>query len=406
VPGSHRNLVMITLDCVRPDHLGCYGYGGVETTNLDALAAEGVLFEQAVTHAPNTWVAHACLFTGLLPPAHGLRAPDHRLRPQVITLAQWLSLHGYSTAGFPGNSLLSRAQGFDRGFQTFDEPTGGTCREGEVLWRNEWKEVLRRVREWLSEVKEPFFLWVHYIDTHHLPRLHLPPYYRDRFAPRWQYYDGKISYADHICVGELLDLLEEAGVLMRTLLLIFSDHGEELHPDGRPLHDGGLGEDVIRIPLILWGGGEGVPASVRIRSQARLVDLFPTVCDLLSLPHVEGLQGRSLAPLWEGHSSPMQDVEAYLENWPKGYMGLRTPEWKVILKGDPRMKDPSQAIVTGLYHLPSDPREEVDLAANHPAVAAQMRRICLEKARGAPPALLSQEERRRIEEVLEALGYL
>ena len=403
------NLIMLTLDCVRPDHLGCYGYSGVETPHLDGLAARGVLFEQAVAHAPNTWVSHATLFTGLLPAQHGLRAATHRLSPHGVTLAEWLSGHGYATAGFPGTSLVGRSQGFQRGVHFFhDAWERDAWQIQEVLWRANWEDAWSGIVNWMEGTPEPFFLWIHYMDTHHLPEFQLPEYYRLRFSPRWQHYDGKISHSDQACVARLLSSLKDRGRHERTVLMVFSDHGEELREDDRPLHDGGLGEDVIRIPLIIALPPEMERLRARVPEQVRLVDLFPTACELLGLPNPPHLQGRSLVPLLRGDpSAGPDDSLAYLENWPRGYLGIRTPSWKLILRhsGDYGSVNSSPR-VDGLYHLPTDPRERVDLSSEHPSVLEQLRDCALKWANGATPTGLDPEEMARVRRALEGLGYL
>lgn len=409
-PQKHPcNLVMITLDCVRPDHLGCYGYKGVETSHLDHLASNGILFEQAVTHAPNTWVAHATLLTGCLPSRHGLRAATNRLSSQVVTLAEWLSSHGYETAGFPGNSLVGKAQGFDRGFALFHEPGADKKpADGQPLWQRDWRHVLQVAGDWVMPSREPFFLWFHYVETHHLPEFDLPKYFRRSFSSRWQHYDGKISYADQVCIGEVLGLLEKRGQLNRTIFTVFSDHGEELHPDGRVLHDGGLKDDVIRVPLVLWLPPEKTRGCLRVSEQVGLMDLFPTACDLLDLPRPTGMQGHSLLPSVMGqYRLDDEAAVAYLENWPKGYLGLRTQEWKLILQ-HPRPEDwgAIQPGVHGLYHLPTDPHELLDLSGRHPSVLQHLRSLCIKCATETTPMELEPEERAHVERLLEGLGYL
>ncbi len=400
---------MVTLDCVRPDHLGCYGYQHVETPNLDALARAGVIFHQAVTHAPNTWVSHATIFTGLLPPRHGLRAPNNRISHDAVTLAEWLSGRGYATAGFPGTNLVGRPMGFHRGFHRFHEEWWGHAWQAQdKLWRRNWDEALGLAMDWMRRCREPFFLWLHYMDTHHLPELRLPGYFRSRFCPKWQHYDGKISYADKVCVGNLLDFLRSEGLLDRTVLMLFSDHGEELHEDDRPVHDYGLRDDVIRVPLILHLPCREDASSRHVPWQVRLLDLFPTACDLLNLPKPQDLDGKSLVSSWSG---PCQESArasiAYLENWPKGLMGLRTSEWKLILR-HPRPEEWGRAepLVKGLYHLPTDPGERLDVSAAHPVVVEELRSHCVRLSRGRNPILLTQEETEMVDRALRALGYL
>jgi arylsulfatase A-like enzyme len=404
------NLLMVTLDAVRPDHLGCYGYRGVETPNLDALALHGVLFEQAVTHAPNTWVAHATLFTGCLPPRHALRTATSRISSSILTLAEWLSNCGYATAAFPGTTLVGRPQGFQRGFDLFDEAwLHDGYRVKDILWRLNWADALGRAKKWIQETPEPFFLWLHYIDTHHLPEYDLPEYFRLDFSPRWQHYDGKISYADEACIGNILKFLEKSGLQDRTILIVLSDHGEELLDDDRAVHDGGLKDDVIRVPLII-----GLPApiqrsAIRVSDQFRLVDLYPTACDLLNISPPSGLQGQTFLNVLKGHG-PRHDHAslAYLENWPKGYLGIRSSEWKLILRHScPEDWGKDSPNVEGLYHLSTDPGEDRDLSEKHPSVLQHLKTSCLRWAKASNTAEdLTPEDRERIERVLRKLGYL
>lgn len=406
---SSWNLIMVTLDCVRPDHLGCYGYRQVETPNLDSLARAGVLFEQAVTHAPNTWVSHATIFTGLLPPRHGLRAPNSRISPDAVTLAEWLSSQGYATAGFPGTNLVGRPMGFHRGFHRFHEEWWSDSWQAEdKLWRRNWDEALGLAMDWMGRSREPFFVWLHYMDTHHLPELRLPDYFRSRFSPKWQHYDGKISYADQVCVGRLLDFLRTEELLDRTVLMIFSDHGEELHEDDRPLHDYGLRDDVIRVPLIFHLPCPDHARSLYIPGQVCLVDLFPTACDLLGLSKPQDLDGQSLLPLWGGRREDGAGSSiAYLENWPKGFIGVRTSEWKLILR-HPRPEEWGRVepLVEGLYHLPTDPGEHLDVSTAHPVVVDELRTHGVRLGRGGKPILLTQEDSEIVDRALKALGYL
>jgi arylsulfatase A-like enzyme len=404
-----RNIVLVTLDCVRPDHLGCYGYRGVETPHLDQLAACGLLFEEAVTHGPNTWVAHGALFTGCYPPVNGLRSPHDRLSPQVVTMAEWFSAHGWTTAAFPGTSLVGRGHGFHRGFDLFDDKwleameTSG----GKVLWRRNWKQALAKAFEWMEESREPFLVWLHYIDTHHLPILDLPEYYRSRFSPRWQYYDGKVSRADTECVGEIKRFLEDKGFSERTVLAIFADHGEELGEDGRPLHDGELKEDVVRVPLIMVAPGTWAWGGKRLCHPVGLVDVFPTLCKLTGLEPPSGIQGLSLDEedlLW---GSRLRARILYLENWPKGFVAARTSQWKLVLRVDPcdeaSVRGPK---VAGLYDLRNDPGGTNDLSGSYPDVVEWLRAECMRWFTMSPSGGSWEEGMESVKEALEALGYI
>ena len=413
LPSAH--VVLITLDSVRPDFLGCYGCQGVSTPTLDRMAAQGLVFEQAITQAPNTWVSHAGILTGLYPPAHGLRSPYDRLDPAVPTLASLLLERGYTTAGFPGNDLVGSRAGFNKGFDLFFENYHAIQEEVHsengitANHRNLWEEVLEAARGWLTHRQGDFFMWLHYLDTHHLPQCTLPDFYRFGTVPEWQFYEGKISYADQQCIRAVLDMLLETGTYDNTLIVVLSDHGEELTPGLPPRHNGGLSDGVLRVPMVVFS--EGMPwKGLRVETQVRTVDLLPTLLFLLKErpdhpPLEEGLAYRFSGyplplPGWtpsKGHGIAHGQI-AYAENEPMGLSCIRTDAWKLITgpAGDE------------LYHLVSDPKELKNVLPLHPNTACYLRRekdtLVSSLAPGQTrPADRDTEETQRI---LRSLGYL
>ncbi len=428
-PGSaetmdHRpDIVLISLDCVRPDFLGCYGCDTVRTPHLDRMAARGVVFDLAVSQAPNTWVSHAGIFTGCYPPVHGLRSPYDAMLEDVPTLAGILQGCGYATAGFPGNDLVGSRMGFARGFDLFFEEYRNRPPQGEpgdfpagaapgneaptgvsANTRNDWEEVLDAAEGWLSQEKEPVFLWLHYLDTHHLPDLLLPELFRFSRDPSWQFYEGKVSYADERCVAAVVEMLRRQGRYDTALIVVLSDHGEGLWPGRAPQHNGELTDDVIRVPLILFG--ESLPfRGVRVEGQVRTADLAPTLASLAGFHEQEVLgrfSGRPL-PLPErarfgaGSETLLNGHPAYAENEPQGLACIRTHEWKYLLRGGDGF----------LFHLPSDPGESVNVAGRHPETAAGLGKD-LERIRSLGPrrqeaASREEQETRRL---LRSLGYV
>ncbi len=360
MPQSYSNVVMVTLDCVRPDFLGCYGNQRVHTPNIDRIAAHGTVFEEAISQAPCTWVSHAGIFTGTYPPVHDLRTPFDTLSQRVSTLAEILSDSGFATAGFPANDLVGSRTGLHRGFNFYYENYSGESASAlSANRKNPWPQVMEAAEEWIKARETRFFSWFHYMDTHHLQECdYLPEYYRTNFNRDWQFYEGKISYADDECVGRILSLLDRYGFRDNTLLVIFADHGEELNEDGHPRHNGGLSDSVLRVPLIFSCTRErGLPG--RVSMQARTVDIMPTVLQLLGIfPKMEvKMDGKSL---FENQSQNMLFEEgcflAYAENLPADLAAIRSKEWKFVkgCSGD------------SLFHLPSDPKETRNVLDKNP----------------------------------------
>jgi arylsulfatase A-like enzyme len=379
---------------------------------LDRLAAKGVVFEQAITQAPNTWVSHAGILTGLYPPLHGLRTPHDRIGPEVPTLASVLAENGYPCAGFPGNDLVGSRMGFGTGFDLFFEQYFGTDdgggRPGETNAniRNRWEDILDAAEGWLVRQGDRVFLWFHYLDTHHLPECDLPEYYRYSQDPSWQFYEGKISYADQGCIGAVMKLLLRSGRYEDTLLLVLSDHGEELIRGAAPVHNGRLTEAVLRVPLILFS--EHNPwKGLRIPSLVRTSDIVPTLLDgLLDLPRTKG---ERTGNAFSGSPLPLPGLDrrggleavkelAYAENEPLGLSCVRSEQWKYVA-------GPTEET---LFDVSLDPQEQGNVIDRHPNTAVYLKReleeirsLRLERER--TPAEREEEETRRL---LRAFGYL
>jgi len=415
-PLPFRTLVIITLDCVRPDFLGCYGADLVRTPNIDLLASKGLVFEQAITQAPNTWVSHAGLFTGLYPPEHGLRSPYDRLHPDLPVLPTLLADYGFKSAAFPGNDLVGSRAGFQQGFDLFFEEyqmVVSPATNPETVNannRNPWKDVLPAADRWLSQTNDPVFLWLHYLDTHHLPDCDIPEYFRFSRDPLWQFYEGKISYADERCVGAIISLLRRHGRYDDSLFVILSDHGETLLPGQPPFHNSDLDEAVLRVPLIL--SCEKIPwLGQRISQQVRTIDLVPTLLKLLEL-HASGEQKTSSESpeSFSGHLLPLPHPDlkadinktgrefAYAENESLGLACLRSPEWKFKASQTEEI----------LFYLPADPQEKNNVIDLHPAIAEDLRSE-MAKIRCASPRygrLAADRDEQETQRVLRSLGYI
>jgi arylsulfatase A-like enzyme len=430
-------IVLFTLDTVRADHLGSYGHPLVQTPRLDALAADGVLFETAIAQAPNTTPSHASLMTSRYP-AHHRALNGVAMRPDIPTLAEILRAAGYHTAAFvSATTVRSTDSGLHRGFERYDD---------SLLWwstfygRDEFQQLAlfqtidvlvgtdlpgevttRRALRWLrSRPEGPFFAWIHYFDAHHQfdDLYHYPNPYAGRFdssLPKRELreaYGGRIHYVDEQ-VGQVLDELRALGIYDEALIVVTSDHGEgfgERHGEVVEVaHSNHLFDTTQHVPLIVKLP-RSAGAGRRIATQVQLVDLTPTLLEWVQLPAPASFSGTSLAGLLRGSDGAFPQV-AYLQkvahhvsglsaNWKArdNLLGLRTPELKYICNA---LGEDEQ-----LYDLVADPGETRNLAPLRREQAEKLRQqlfaTLTPDETAAPPPDLDP----RLREKLEALGYL
>ena len=357
------NVLLVTLDTVRADRIGAYGYQLARTPNLDRLAREGIRFADVSAPAPITGPSHAALFTGLYPGRLGVR--DNVTTPlpdEALTLAEILAGRGYRTGGFVGAFLLDRPYGFAAGFQTFESGFVQVESGREANAERRGDAVVDDALRWLQSVPsdQPFFAWVHLYDAH---AAYEPPQpLATEFAGRL--YDGEIAFVDHQ-VGRLLQALEARGALSRTHVIVIGDHGEALGEHGEDEHGVFLYEEVMRIPWVMRGPDSR--KGLVVSEQVRAVDLFPTVLALLGIDAPPGLDGESVVAAIEGDlrsSRPAAYAETY---YPKLHYGwselrsLRADNWKLIDAPRPE-----------LYDLKNDPRELHNLYDQQRALADRM----------------------------------
>ena len=391
---SWPNVVLISIDTLRPDHLGCYGYERDTSPNIDQLAAAGALFENAISSTSWTLPAHCALFTGLADTVHGCVEMDRRLAESRTTLAERLQAAGYATVGvFSGPALhpvFGLAQGFDKYVDctSYAELTvkvagaGQTLDGGVVESRSNADitspRVYAEVQRWLKEnERRPFFMFIHMWDVHFdfIP----PPPYDRRFDPDYTgsvtgedffidpsinarmprrdlehiiaLYDGEIAWTDEH-VGKILGEIDALELRESTIVMLLSDHGEEFFEHGRKGHRQTLYDEVIRIPLIVrWPGH--VPAGRRYSDQARMIDVLPTLLDLLELAVPDDVMGQSLVPLLASGSlshdtlavselfSVGRELRAYRRPTRKLIHDLKTKQRQIFdLVADPNEKSP------------------------------------------------------------------
>ena len=363
-PRRGQNVLLITVDTLRADRLGCYGYGVGSTPNIDRLAKGGVLFEQAVAQVPLTLPSHASLLTGTYPPVNGVRDNNRfRLDPAANTMAETLGSHGYQTGAFIGSFVLDKQFGLSQGFALYEDRLPSDERDTFFNERSAG-QVSRAFFEWLDDLDgdKPFFAWIHLFDPH-LP--YTPPSpFRERFPS--SPYDGEIAYVDEQ-IGAILAKLDDAGLDQDTLIVFTADHGESLGEHGETSHGFFVYDGSLQVPLIMKSEAS-IPSGGRIGAQVRLVDVAPTVFALVDLPIPADVQGESLLAFLNGEQDG--DLPAYGECYASqlnfGWaplVSLRYGGFKYIDAPRPE-----------LYDLNADPGEDRNLFLDETARAQSMKR--------------------------------
>ncbi len=392
------NIVFITLDTVRADHLHCYGYAKIKTPTIDALAKNGVLFEKAVAQAPLTLPSHASMFTGTNPNVHHVRdTGGFVLQPSSVTMAAILQRHGWNTAAFISAFVLKREFGFNQGFSLYDDRMPGGA-NGEAATRNAGVTVDRALA-WLNtqptQSAPPFFVWLHFYDAHQ-PYM-APPVEFQRQYPG-DTYDAAIAYIDRQ-LGRFLDAVKKKSPAQKTLIVVLSDHGESLGDHGEYQHGIFLYDSTVRIAWVM--SGPGIPAGVRVSQQARTIDLLPTVLDLLGGKPSSAVQGTSLVPAFSG--KPVATEYSYEETmYPKFIMnwaslrGIHTADWMYVRAPRPE-----------LYDLKNDPGELHNVIDAHPKEYRELdKQLKLLIGNSGTEEVVSQQMDQQTMARLRSLGYL
>jgi choline-sulfatase len=345
-------IILISIDTLRADHLPAYGYKKIKTPAIDALAADGMVFERAYAQAPQTLPAHTSMLSGRLPFDTGVRDDaGFVVKASERLLPQMLSDRGFSTGGIVSTYLLGKETGFSRGFDFFDgamPPVPPDERLEHV--KRDGAEAEAVAERWLDQQRSSrLFLFLHLYEPH---RPHRPPLRFAEYGP----YDGEIAYADEI-VGRLIHHLKEQQLYDRSTIILLSDHGEGLGDHGEQEHGLFLYDETIHVPLIVKQVGNN-GAGRRIASVVQQVDVVPTVLELAKAPVPGNLRGRSLTPLLDG-TGEWSDTGVYSESWYGrvrfGWSGL-----KAWTDGKHRY---IEAPADELYDLEHDAGERENLAA-------------------------------------------
>ena len=400
------SVILITVDTLRADHLGCYGDSGIETPAIDALAREGVVFRRAISQVPLTGPSHAALLTGTYPAWNGFQSwSDPGLRPGVPTLAEVFKARGYTTAAFVSAFVLDSMWGLNRGFDLYDDwfktqdyqamPGGDVKRRGE--------ETIDRVLPWLkSPPGRPFFLWVHLYDPH-FP--YDPP---EPFKTKYRshLYDGEVAYDDQQ-LGRLFEFLKTQGLYNSSLIVLTSDHGEGLGDHEERDHGYFIYNSTIHVPLIIKLPTAHPTAQRSISQVVNTVDIAPTLARLSGVPDADtrSFQGQSLASLMDkGAAGPARygfSESLYPRDLLNAHslLGVQTDRYAYI-----------QAPREELYDLQGDPGEKQNVLRENPAVAETLRQAAKDlRTRFRPRADAAIQGGRLSAEAVEklrSLGYV
>jgi choline-sulfatase len=423
------NVLLVTIDTLRLDRVGAFGSSRNLTPTLDRLAREGVVLTHAYASAPLTLPSHASILTAVSPPVHGLRANGlFRLGPNIPTLATILRGIGYRTGAFVGAFVLDARFGLNRGFDVYDDrygekPTNDAAEGAE----RRAEEVVRPATAWIvggdtagtrgqgtrgqspsppvpqSPPGSPWFAWVHLYDPHEPYRAPEP------FASQHEPYDAEVAYTD-ATVGRLLDDLRTAGQLEHTLIVVAADHGESLGEHGERTHGVFVYDVTMRVPVIMSGSafrvqgsgfsflGSGSGSGSRFDGLARLIDLAPTVLDLIGVAAPAAFEGRSIVGGTGAASAYLEAMDANLtRNW---------APLSAIVTADRKLID---LPIAELYDLHADPGEATNLFTRDAERARTLQSLLrstvadfASRGSAAEKTTLSADARQR----LQALGYV
>jgi arylsulfatase A-like enzyme/Flp pilus assembly protein TadD len=364
-PAPRTNVVVITIDTLRADHLGCYGDKQIRTPNIDALAADGVRFERAYTPVPVTLPAHTVIFTGTYPMLSGMHDfSGNKLNPSQPTLASVLKQHGYATGAVIGSAVLDSRFGLNQGFDFYYDHFDFNRLDESNLEEMErpGNLVADAALDWLAKNHpEKFFLWMHLYDPHYPYRP--PPPYNEQYKDRP--YDGEIAFAD-AQVGRMIAYLKANDLYRNTLIVLTGDHGESLGEHGEKTHGFFIYNATLHVPVIIRLPGSSSAKSVP--EMISLADLMPTVLQALKFQTPPQVQGVSLLPLM-APSKPENSRSLYAEtflprlhfNWSE-LRGVETERYQFIEAPHPE-----------LYDLSKDPGETQNLYPEKKAVADELR---------------------------------
>ncbi len=439
-PPRLQNVILVSIDSLRADHLGCYGYPKETSPNLDAFSRSACLFEQAITQAPWTLPAHASLLTAKYPITHGVDRSRRRLAGTAKTLAVWLKEEGYYTGAVVSGPFMKKLYGFDRGFHEYDDELAVVDNPHSVITSPRIHE--KTVNFLDRNAHRPFFLFLHLWDVHYdynppapYVRFFDPDYRGSLDARDYEHnntvhagmdprdlehlkalYDGEIRLVDEH-LGMLFKELKRRKLMRETLFVITADHGDEFFEHGGKGHSHSLYEELAHVPPIIRCPGGGGGGGRRIDRPVALIDVAPTVLDLVGFdPARKGMEGRSLKSLMEDQDA-WRDVPIWSETRRarKQKNGIRGRTARAMrlgrFKGIHYEEKGIRPEIYEQYDLEEEPGEQVSLrmdrrlAIDFPDFPERLSAWVKEKERKHP-----RDQNARIDpktlEILRSLGYI
>jgi len=391
---KRQNLLLITIDTLRADRLGCYGGRNPGTPNIDRFAERGILFSRAFANTSTTLPSHANILLGTTPIFHGIHENlNFIVNRDLLTLAEHLKEHGYSTGAFVGAYPLDSRFGLAQGFDVYDDDYSRVHAVSLPTLERKAEAVVESALHWLGERTAPWFLWIHCWDPHTPYDPPEPFKTQHKVSP----YEGEVAYVDHV-LGGLFDFMREKELFDSTLLILTGDHGESLGQHGEETHGYFAYNSSIWIPLLILSP-QSAPG--RVDDFVSHIDIFPTVCELLGIEKPSFLQGSSLVPALRGKKFPQRQI--YFESLYPFYSRGWAPLKGFIHQEKKYIDSP----IPELYDLNSDFDELRNLAEreNTDRFAAQLENLIRELT-PAVRIVAGQQADRETREKLASLGYV
>jgi len=423
-PSNSPNIILISIDALRADHLSCYGYHRNTSPNIDRLASQGVLFKNAFSQATWTLPSHASIFLSQYVWRHKIdNRRTKRLSNSFTTLAEILRDRNYTTGAFVGRGFLSFKYGFNQGFEIYDD--GSPCRRGYY----EISSYISKLLRWLESVKSrKFFLFIHVYDVHepyNPPSPYSDLYTKGRCEGKHlrtskgiktgkldaskltpeeidyiiAVYDGGINYVDDQ-LGKIFKKLNQLGIADNTIIIVTADHGEAFKEHGKLGHWHKPYIEEVHVPLIIKG--PGIPRNRIYDNYIQHIDIVPTILKILNIPQREEMQGRSILPLMsDGEIEEYFTTYSWRGSGSQGSVSLRTKEWTYIM---------NQNGSDELYDRINDSKEQNNIIEKRPLIAQKLKKeledfIAL-TSEGKPQVAEKVDIDEELREQLKSLGYL